>query len=149
MARVEVSDCQAWAEKTKLPISNLEPDLVSQVEGQVLDRLSGGFDTSTWLDPTTTPAIIKSVISMFYISWVYDRQYSEENQQLNDYAVLLRAQAESLMIGILDGSTAIPGLPVPTTAGPAFYPTDASSALQPTALEPSLGDAKFYMGKIF
>jgi hypothetical protein len=123
--------------------------LVAQVEGQVLDRLSGGFDTSTWLDSITTPPIVKSVIAMFYVSWVYDRQYSEEQQQLNDYAVLLRAQAESLMVGILDGSTAIPGLPVPTTGGPAFYPTDSSSSLPATDIDPSLGDAKFFMSKVF
>lgn len=149
MSRIEVEDAQAWAEKTKLPIATLEPNLVSQVEGQVLDRLSGGFDTSTWLDSATTPPIIKSVIAMFYVSWIYDKQYSEDQQQLNDYAMLLRAQAESLMIGIMDGSTAIPGLPVPTTGGPAFYPTDSSSALQPTDLDSSLGDAKFTMSKIF
>lgn len=149
MARIEVEDAQAWAEKTKLPMVTLEPNLVSQIEGQVLDRLSGGFDTSTWLDSTTTPPIIKSVIAMFYVSWVYDKQYSEEQQQLNDYAVLLRAQAESLMVGILDGSTAVPGLPVPTTGGPAFYPTDASSLTQPTDLDRSLGAVKFSMNLVF
>jgi hypothetical protein len=148
MARIVVVDAQAWAEPTKLQITVLDPQLLGQVETQVLTRLDGQLDISTWVDPTTTPAIVKSVLAMLYVAWFYDRQYSEEQEALNAYAILLRGQAESLLVGILDGSIAMD----PTTESPSdltFYPTDSSSAMAPTLDDMSLGDAKFSMGRVF
>lgn len=148
MVRVELEDVKAWAEKTKLNIAELDGRLLDQIESQVLTRLDAGFDVSTWLSPSTTPTVVKSAISMFYLAWVYDRQYSEEQRTLNEYAILLRANAESLMIGLLDGSIVIPNTPS-TSSSPAFYPTDASSLVTPSADDWSTGDAKFSMGRVF
>lgn len=151
MPRIAAGDAQAWAEGTKLPIEQLDPALLSQVEVRVVARLTAAFpdDIATWASPETTPDIVKSVIAMLYVAWFYDRQYSEEQESLNDYAVLLRSQAEELITGILDGSIVIPGIVVPTLDGPAFYPDDASSSLCPTPYDRSLGDAKFSMGQVF
>jgi hypothetical protein len=148
MAHILIADAQAWAEPTKLQVTTFDAALLAQVESQVLTRLDTAFDISTWLDSTNTPVIVKSIISMFYVSWVYDKQYSEEQRDLNQYAILLRAQAESLMTGLLDGSIVIDDQPNPSDS-PVFYPTDASSALAPTLTDMSLGDAKFSMGRVF
>jgi len=151
MGRIEVADAQTWTEKTKLTFDNLDPALLAQTESIIIGRLAPQFDTTTWLDHTSTPAMVKTVIAMNYVAWYYDRTYSEDQEQGNDYAALLRAQAEALMVGILDGSIGMPEVP-PGTAepgGPAFYPTDASSAARPTFEDPSLGPAAFSMGSKF
>lgn len=149
MARITVKQAQSWSEKTKLPITDLDTDLLTQVENQVLGALTAGFDTSTWLDASTTPAIVQQILSMLYVSWFYNRQYSEDQEHVNVYATLLRAEAESLIQGILNGSVIMPGLPPSTEEGPSFYPTDSSSSQEATTLDSSLGDASFSMGKVF
>jgi hypothetical protein len=146
MPRIQADDAQAWAEKTKLPIEQLDAGLTDQVETLVLARLTSSFpdDVSTWVSPETTPTI-----AMFYVAWYYDRQYSEEQEALNDYAVLLRSQAEALMVGIADGSVLVPGAVLPTLDDVGFYPNDVSSSLQPTDTDRSLGDAKFSMNQVY
>lgn len=152
MARILLADAQAWAEGTKLPFSSLDYNLLSQVETQVLTLLqSCGIDAtsiSTWTSDTTTPALVKSIIAMSYVAWYYDRQYSEEQSEGNDYAAMLRAHAKMLMDGICDGSVDLPDIPG-TTGAVGFFPTDASSALQPTREEPSLGGPYFHMSRGF
>jgi hypothetical protein len=149
MARINAADAQAWAEATKLPFASLDPGLIAQIEAQLIGKFSTAFDTSTWVDTTNTPELVKSVIAMTYVSWYYNRTYSEDQENLNDYAVWLLGQANALMMGIIDGSIILPGVVVPSVGTPAFYPNDASSALCPTFEDPSLGDSSFSMGQRF
>lgn len=149
MSRIVLVDAQAWAEGTKLTIDQFDPALLSQVEAQVLTTLDNSIDVSTWVDSTTTPDIVRSIIAMMYVSWLYDRTYSEDQDAGNDYAIMLRAQAQGLIAGINDSSVVIPGFPTENVGGPLFYPTDTSSALLPTTLNPELGPASFQMGRQF
>lgn len=149
MARITVQQAAAWAEATKLPITELDAALLLQVEGQVLGMLAEGFDVSTWSDTTSTPPLVQQAIAMLYVSWFYNRQYSEDQEHVNVYATLLRAEAEALIQGIIGGSIVLPGLTETTSSTPTFYPNDASSAQQPTDIDTSLGDASFSMGKVF
>jgi hypothetical protein len=152
VARITLADAQAWAENTKLPFNVLDDNLLKQVETHVLSKLqSCGIDITligTWIDSATTPELVKSIISMMYVSWYYDRQYSEDQSEGNDYAAMLRDHAKMLLQGVCDGTIEIPG--APTIAGkPAFFPTDESSASQPTSLEPELGGPYFNMSRGF
>jgi hypothetical protein len=152
MARITLVDAQAWAENTKLPFSVLDTALLNQVEIQVIARLqSCGIDAAliaTWVDVSTTPDLVKSIISMMYVAWFYDRQYSEEQTEGNDYAAMLRNHAQMLLQGVCDGTIEIPE--APTIGGkPAFFPTDESSAAQPTCLQPELGGPYFNMSRGF
>jgi hypothetical protein len=149
MTHIDPADANAWAEQTKLKIATFDAAFLDQIEAQVLGRIASQFDVSTWVDPTTTPKMVKSIIAMLYVAWYYDKTYSEDQESGNDYAALLRAQAESLMMGILDGSINLPEVPNQEPGGPSFYPTDDSSAMCPTPEDPSLGPAKFSMGSIF
>jgi hypothetical protein len=149
MARITVQQAQSWAESTKLPVNALDVPMLTMIENQVLGTLSAGFDTSTWLDTSTTPPIVQQILAMLYVSWFYNRQYSEDQEHVNVYSTLLRAEAESLIQGLLTGSVLMPGQPNSTETAPSFYPTDSSSALTPTTDDTSLGDAKFSMGRIF
>lgn len=147
-AHITVAEAQAWAETTKLTISALDTALEAHLAEEILVRLASVTDTSGWTNDTTTPKIVRTIISKLYVSWIYDRQYSEDIADGSAYSILLRANVELLMTGLIDGTIEFPGV-VDTAGSPAFYPTDASSALTPTFDDPSLGPAAFSMGKVF
>lgn len=150
MPRIEAIDAKGWGEPTKLDLSTLDLFLLNQIEIEVLGRLNGVFTVAPWTDHTNTPDLVKVIIAKSYVSWVYDRQYSENQDDGNDYAAMLRANAEMLITGLLDGTIELPPEDAPSNSGkPAFYPNDASSALTPTPDDLSLGPAKFSMGKVF
>lgn len=138
---------QSYAEPSKMSIATLDSELLGNIQGEVLARVDSVHDTTTWVDPVTTPDLVRTVITMLYVSWLYHRTYSEDEGD-NEYAVRLAEKAEALIMGIIDGTIDLPG--IDTGAGqPSFYPTDASSALEPTADDPSLGPAKFSMGQVW
>jgi hypothetical protein len=62
---------------------------------------------------------------------------------------MLKENAGMLIQGLIDGTIEIPGVPPTSSPNPSFYPNDASSALEPTLEDPSLGPARFSMGKVF
>jgi hypothetical protein len=149
VSRITLQEAQAWAEGTKLTISALDTNLLDHLEEEVVVRLSSAFpDYTTWTNSTTTPKLVRTIISKLYIAWVYDRQYSEDIGEGSVYSERLRTNAETLIVGLLDGTIELPGEP-DTSGSPLFYPTDASSAMTPTSDDPSLGPAAFSMGQVF
>lgn len=149
MARIAVEDVQAWVESTKLKPSALDLDHLSQIEEEVLARLSSVYTTTSWVDRTTTPRLVQVIISKLYAGWLYDKTYSENQNYPNNYARMVKANAEMLIVGIINGTIEIPGATTTTLAGASFYPNDASSAQTPTSVDPSLGPAKFSLGRLF
>lgn len=149
MAYITLADVQAWCD-TKLPLGSVDSNLEGQMSSQVLSRIARMFDTSGWTDNTTTPTIIRSIIAMKYVSWMYSKYFSEDQVGTNEYALRLDQMAETLIAGILDGTVDVPGGGDPTGYGVAeYYPNDLSSAQEPTSDDPSLGGARFTMGVIF
>lgn len=149
MAHITLAEAQAWTETSKLTLASLDLALESQVSAEVFARLGDGYDTSVWVDEADTPDIVRAIISMYYVSWIYDRTFSSDGaNNPNDYAMRLRARADMLLTSIVQGDIDIPG-EVVNTGSPAFYPNDASSALAPTPEDPSLGPAAFTMGTVW
>jgi len=148
MPRIEAKDAKGWGEPTKLDFSTLDLFLLDQIEIEVLGRLTGGFVTIGWTDYTNTPDMVKVAIAKMYVAWFYDRQYSENQGVANEYAAMLRVNAEMIITGLLDGTIEIPDV-ISNSGMPSFYPNDASSAMEPTPDDRSLGPAKFSMGKAF
>jgi hypothetical protein len=148
---ISQQDAQAWLEKSKLTLSSLESGLEGQIATQVLGRIAQAYDTSAWVDSSTTPPMVRSIIAMYYAAWLYSKTYSEDETGSNWYADQLRTMADALVLGIIDGTTDIGVVPDTTLAGtgPAYYPSDLSSAQTTTADDPSLGPAAFTMGKVF
>lgn len=145
MARVVVEEVRAWGERTKLNIETLDNYMLDQIETEILQRLQAQIDTSTWIDPASTPALIRSIISRKYFAAVYFRAYSEDDGTTeNTYATKLDATAEMLISGIMDGSIIVEGVTTDVTTI-SFYPTDSSSAMTSTIDDPSLGPAFFSM----
>jgi hypothetical protein len=149
---ITLEEAQTWAEQTKLTLGSLEDGLVTQVATQVLSRIALAYNVTGWTDNVTTPSLVRSVIAMLYVSWLYDRTYSEDEPDSNAWAVRLANMADALIEGITAGTIDITddvatGTLQGTTAS--YYPTDASSAQEPTSLDPSLGPARFTMGHVF
>lgn len=155
MARVTIPELQAWVEGTKLTFGQSLPtplaNLLVQIEEEVIVRIdTSAYDTSTWVDETTTPRIVRVAIAKKFVAWVYRRQYSEDIGDSDaSYSAQLEANAETLIQGIVDGSIEIPDEPATNAGSPIFYPTDESSASCPTWDDPSLGPAKFSMNSVF
>ena len=149
MTVITVPEVRGWLEPTKLPVNSLDLNFLPQIEVEVFARLGSVYDTTVWVDPDTTPGIVRVIITKLYAAWVYDRAYSENQGIANEYAAMLRNNAEMLLVGLIDGTIEIPGTIPISSPDPAFYPNDASSALSPTVDDPSLGPARFSMGKVF
>jgi hypothetical protein len=128
MPHIQVSDAQSWLEKTKTNLGPaLDDNLEASIASQVLARVVQSYDVSTWTDNTSTPRLVRDVIAMKYASWFYNRQYSEDDQT-NEYALLLNAQAEVLIDGIIDGSIDLPEIEGPgpglENLGPSYEKSD-------------------------
>lgn len=150
MSHITVAEANAWFESTKLALTSIESELEAQVASSILSRLTAVFDVSAWIDQTSTPKLVRSIIAMYYCSWVYDRAYSDDAKEENDYANLLRRMAEANILGLLSGVIVIPESPDNADVGvPTFFPNDLSSSLEPTPESPSDGGPAFMMGTVF
>ncbi len=154
MARITQAEAQAWAEATKFTIPSIatspNSDLLAQLEEEVIVRVSTTYDTAGWVDATTTPRIVRVAITKLFVAWAYRRQYSESIEGSDaSYSALLEANAELIIQGLIDGTIEIPTEPTPSAGLPVFYPTDASSEMDPTFDDPSLGPSRFSMGMVF
>jgi hypothetical protein len=150
MTHISQREVQTWLEQTKLSLENVEDDLEAQIAVQALSRIAQAYDVSGWTTAANTPQIVRSVLAMLYAAAFYNRAYSEDQSDTNDYARMLASMANDIIDGIINGDVVIIEVPQPTTLGtPSFYPTDASSAAQPTLEDPSLGGAAFTMGSVF
>lgn len=151
MALIDVDDVQPWLEPTKLNLDHNDnlPEAPFW-EDVIKSRLSAvGIDTTTWVDVSTTPSLIKSIIGMLVAASRYNAFYSESEDGGNPYADKLEARAMMLIDGIAAGTIDIIGLPDdPVTGGfgsPLFYPTDTTGLLD----DEEDGEIKFTMGMRF
>jgi hypothetical protein len=161
MAHFSVQEANAFLESTKLSVSAVEAELADQMALQVLPRLAAVYDTSTWVDDTTTPELVSSLIAMLYVATVYDRTYSDNTDpSLSNYARSLRRIVEANIDGLLNGTIVLPEQPdVADGVGtPLFFPNDTSSMLNRAAEceggmgtldDPANTDASFSMGSVF
>lgn len=148
MSYISVADASAWTEPSKLTIGTIEPKLEEHAAELIINRVSGTFNTSQWADTSSTPKLIRTLIAMEYVAWLYDRTYSDLNEG-STYAALLRQTIDSNIAGILAGSITMDDATSISPRGPSFYPTDLSSSQEPTYDDPSLGGPAFMMGSVF
>ena len=154
MAHVTVDGVQAWLEQTKLTLASLDTELEDAISTTVLARVGYAYDISGWTDVNTTPNLIRKIIAIKYAAAHYAKTYSEDSD-LSDYAVYLDKMADTLLDGVVSGALEIvdlgSGVEFESSGDPAFYPNDASSALDPRDpnFDTSVGPAAFSMGQIF
>jgi hypothetical protein len=150
VAHIDVTDAEAWAEALKLPITTLDVNLEDGIATQVLAKLAVVITVTSWLNPSSTPDIVRKIIAMQYVASYINRAQSSE-EDLNNYALWLWANAETLIEGLISGALVIDPTvpPPPDPSSPLYYPTDASSAATPTLDDRSLGGPAFTMGAIW
>lgn len=151
MVYISIADAQAWAEVTKLPITEIDAPLEETIGVQTLAKLAGSFDTTPWVDSTTTPRLVRKIVAILYVAWFISRAYSSD-EGMNYYANRLIAMGNDLIDGLIAGSITLDDDNNPANAAEGtaqFYPTDASSALEPTFQDRSLGGPAFTMGVIW
>lgn len=150
MPYIHLTEAQAWAESSKLAIAAVDTDLEDSVAAEVFARLASAYDTSAWDSPSTTPSLVRKVIAMRYVSWQISRAYAADAGE-NEYALRLLGMSDMIITGLVDGTTVLLDDPNQTTfdTTPSFYPNDASSALEPTTDDRSLGGPAFTMGVIW
>lgn len=149
MALVSSADVQAWLEPTKLRLDS-DDDLVEEIHASaiVMAQLSTRFDTSAWVDSTTTPQLVRTIISMLVAAYRYNSLYSETiNEERETYGDKLEEKAMLLLQQVVDGQLIIEeALDGPAVTGTLeFYPTDASTLIDD---EEDAG-RKFTMGQRF
>jgi len=84
---ITASMVQTWLEPTKATISSVDTVLEGQIANEVLGRLAQTFTqplVATWVDTTTTPAVVQQIIVMYYAGWFYDRASSTRLAQLTN-----------------------------------------------------------------
>jgi hypothetical protein len=157
MSHIVVQDAQAWVNDSKLTVDlgTLDTDLEPQIAVQILARLRQHFGAvvDTWIDASSTPREVRTIIAMKYVGWLILRIYAGE-ETLIAYANKLIKYADIELDAIIGGDTIIVETdPTGTlTAGytrPVFFPNDASSLVEPTDDNPSDGGPAFLMGTVF
>lgn len=151
MANITLSDVQAWLETTKLNPSTIESNLADQITVALLARLRPVFDSvDTWTSDTTTPKLVKTIISMLYVAALYERSYGDDHEDTDNYAGLLRSMAEANILGLLNGSLQITEDDSNRdSSSPAYFPNDLSSAQAASSDAPNDGGPYFTMGMTF
>lgn len=128
---ITLDDVQSWFTTDRLSLE-LTDDIPeeSNISPQVLAVVSNRYDTSTWIDPTSTPRLIRSVIAARVAALRYRKVYADQMEGEFEYSTWLEEWALTTLNGIADGS--LPLLDVPTddlteaqsAASISFFPTD-------------------------
>jgi hypothetical protein len=153
MAHISLAEANAWLEATKLTLSSVDSQIDQNASGIVIGRLRQTFTTTapTWLDEGTTPPLIRTLISMYYVSYIYDKAYADDASDTSNYAFILRRNADSVIAGLISGAIILDEDPTAadTFGQPAFFPNDASSANPASSDFPSDGPPAFSLGQVF
>lgn len=160
MAYITLDEANAWLELTKLSFTvdngRFSEELADQNAAIIFSRLRPVFGTdvvATWTDASTTPKLVRTIITMYYVAAEYDKHYSDDvDDNVNNYATILRRLADQNIQGLIDGSVELEELPDGNSSQgiPVFFPTDASSDNRIGFHEdPSDGGPAFLMGQVF
>lgn len=158
-AHVTYLEVQGWLDKDREPIPENDPlSDDAQFATIVLAKISQVMETSTWVDVSTTPPVVRKIISALIAANRYNRIYAEEEDAGNKYANKLENRAWDWVQQIVDGKMVVldnSGNPILNINDPTYYPTDATGAaiiydaLGNVVGEAGSEDIKFLMGTKF
>jgi hypothetical protein len=147
MARVTISEVQAWLKSDRITVT--ADDLNAQHETNVLSRIEGFYTTSGWTNSTNTPKLVRQVIGLLNAATILRKAYSDQDDDIH-YATILEHMAEDTLSGICSGGLVLTDLSealitaAQDIAGPSFFPTDTE-----TDEVDGLNVIKFTMGEVF
>jgi hypothetical protein len=150
---VTVSEVQQWIQDTRLTVGSVNTDLESSAFSRVVGALALRYTTATWVDASSTPALVRSIISMLIAAWTINRAHAETVGDVDAYGVHLESSAMVLLGGLADGSILIDDTAIGdySTGQPAFWPTDNATTIAEEEGWDAEGAAPllFTAGKVF
>ena len=143
-----IEDINAHLPPGKAEIEDAEDDLL-QVDAYrfIRSKLVGTFATTTlalWLDPTTTPDVIRAIAGRLIAAKWYMEIYAEDSDEDAEYAQRIYDEAMMMIQGILDGNIVVidPGTDEP-------YPEVNTGMLVEASFWPNDDAPKFTMDMEF
>jgi hypothetical protein len=159
MPHVTVGDVQVWLDAGKLLIPENDTLPEDQTFADIVfGRIGQVYTTTTWVDATTTPPLIKRIIAMLIAANRYNKIYSEEDDAGNRYANKLEGRAYDMVNMIVSGQIIVldpSAVPIAGANVPVFYPDDQTGAVEiMNALGEIIGiagseDIKFTMAQLW
>jgi hypothetical protein len=151
---IDLQDVQQWLEVSKHQVTAVDAAQEATAFDIVVGALSARYDVDVWVDATTTPRMVKTVVSMLIAGWTYNRSYAEQIASgIDSYGDRLVSSAMSLLGGLADGTTDIIGEDETDAniSGPVFWPTDLATTIAEDEGDDADGAAprKFSMGRTF
>jgi hypothetical protein len=104
---IDLTDVNAWLEQVKTQVVEVEDALAGQLADTVIGAVSQRYSVGSWVDPESTPLLIRRIISMFYAGYFYHRTFSN-NSEPGVYGDRLLADAQILLDGVANGTISIP-----------------------------------------
>lgn len=129
---VVFEEVQQWIQDSRLTLDTVDPELEVSAFSRVAGALALRYDTTAWTGTSTTPDLIRSIISMLIAAWTINRAHAETVADVDSYGVHLEQAALQLLEGLRVGDIVIgdtPGADSFATGSPAFFPTDASTQI--------------------
>ncbi len=148
-----IEDVQSWFTEDRL-LLEADDELTEEinVSNEVLSQVASRYDVSIWVTRATTPSLIKSVISARVAAIRYREHYADQLDNEPNYADWLDKWFMMTLDGIISGQIQLLDATDLTealdSAGPVYWPTDASSIDDPP-FGPGEGPPAFAMGKVF
>lgn len=156
MAHVTPAEVQQWIRNTRLAITSIDATKDETFTGIAFAKLVGRYTTTTWVDATTTPDLVRTCISMLYAAYEINAGNAEATNEINNYANHLESSAMALLGGLADGSISLSdfsdvGSGAVSHTAPEFWPTRMATLIAETDGWDAAGAAPlaFRMGKVF
>src|SRR3972149_4238239 len=126
---VTFEEVQQWIQDTRLALDIVDPELENSAFSRVQGALALRYDTNIWTDSTTTPDLIRSIVSMLIAAWTINRAHAETVGERDAYGVHLESSAMLLLGGLADGSILVDDTAVGdySAVQPGFWPTDVAT----------------------
>lgn len=106
-----LDDINAHLPPGKAEIEDADDDLLQVSAFRFIrSKLRGTFATTvlaTWLDPATTPIIIREIAGMIIAAKWYAELYAEDSDEEAEYATNLWNQAMAMLLEIIAGSLVV------------------------------------------
>lgn len=132
MALATFTDANQWLDQVKVKFVD-DTDAIPEAdnaENIVKAKLYDTFPTLVplWVDPASTPKIVREIASMLMAAFRYGRKYSQQTARRSSYAVQLETRANELIDQLVAGTVQlidVSPIPVGAAVGSSyFYPND-------------------------
>jgi hypothetical protein len=120
-----ISDIQNFLGDDKIIVTDANSNKAGiEADRLIRGQLAGVFTPltlSTWVDPETTPELIRGISGRLCAAFIYRATYSEEQEAVPEYAQVLYNEALMMLSDIKEGTL--------TVIDPGFEPIDSSGSI--------------------